>query len=258
MLTKTSYTESHKYTGKGAEYEQHYQTQAWDRFLWSREQEILPKILGRYFADREIHLLDFACGTGRITSILENYATTSTGIDVSESMLKIAREKLNRTELIETDITEDNIFKAGKFNLIIAFRFFLNAEPELRTKAMRTLSDLMTDDGLLVFNNHHNSGSPWIKLLNMYSRCRNTNGTFNTMSIDQMRQLAGEAGLEIIEIYATGFFHPPKVPVSFGLNRIIDRIAGRFDFLAGFSENIIAVCRKSANKYETAYSENSC
>jgi predicted TPR repeat methyltransferase len=247
MLTKTSYTDSHKYTCKGTEYEQHYQTQPWDKFLWSREREILLKILGRYFADREIHLLDFACGTGRIISLLENYAVTSLGIDVSESMLKIAREKLTRTELIEADITEDNIFETGRFNLITAFRFFLNAEPELRTKAIRKLSELLTDDGIFVFNNHHNSGSPWVKLLNAYSRCRNTNGTYNTMSIGQMRLLAEEAGLEIIEIYATGFFHPPKVPVSFGLNRIIDRIAGRFDFLAGFSENIIAVCRKSAN-----------
>jgi hypothetical protein len=62
-----------------------------------------------------------------------------------------------------------------------------------------------------------------------------------------MRQLAREAGLEIIDIYATGFFHPPKVPVPFGLNRIIDRIAGEFDFLTGLAENVIAVCRKSVN-----------
>ncbi len=247
MLNKTSYIDSHKYTGKGAEYEQHYQTQAWDRFLWSREQEILLKILETYFAYGEINLLDFACGTGRITSLLENHVTTSTGIDVSESMLKIARKKLKRTEIIEEDITAENILKPRKFNLITAFRFFLNAEPELRIKVMKALAELLTDDGILIFNNHHNLDSPWIKLLNAYRRCRKTTGTFNVMSIAQMRQLATQAGLEIIEIYATGFFHPPKIPVSFSLNRIIDGFAGRFNFLAGLSENPIAVCRMSAN-----------
>lgn len=33
-VTEISYTESHKYQGKGAEYEQYYQTQAWQKFLW--------------------------------------------------------------------------------------------------------------------------------------------------------------------------------------------------------------------------------
>ena len=64
-----SYRDSHKYTGKGAEYEVHYQIQAWDKFLWSREKDILLKVLDKYLTNREIHLLDFACGTGRITSL---------------------------------------------------------------------------------------------------------------------------------------------------------------------------------------------
>jgi predicted TPR repeat methyltransferase len=132
-----SYRDSHKHTGKGAEYEVHYQTQAWDRFLWSREQKILLNILDKYFANRDIHLLDFACGTGRVTNLLENRVATSTGVDVSESMLTIAREKLKRTEIIQADITrEKNILKPKKFNLITAFRFFLNAEPELRLAAV--------------------------------------------------------------------------------------------------------------------------
>ena len=46
-----SYRESHKYAAKGAEYERHYETQAWERFLWSREQEIILMILEKYFAN---------------------------------------------------------------------------------------------------------------------------------------------------------------------------------------------------------------
>lgn len=245
MPTKTSYIDSHKYTGKGAEYERHYKTEAWDRFLWSREREILLEIVNEYLPDRDIDFLDFACGTGRITGLLENHVTTSTGIDVSESMLKIAGEKLRRTEIIEADITEENILTPRKFNLITAFRFFLNAEPELRTRAMQAIAELLADDGILVFNNHHNSDSPWIKMLDTYRRCRKTNGIFNIMSIAQMQQLAEQAGLKIIEIYPVGFFHPPKIPVFYGLNRTIDNIAGKFKFLNGLSENPIAVCRKS-------------
>lgn len=239
-----SYRDSHKYAGKGAEYEQYYQTQTWERFLWSREQQVILKIIDKYFADRDINLLDFACGTGRITSFLENRVKTSTGVDVSGSMLTIAEEKLKRTEIIKADITADNVLKPRNFNLITAFRFFLNAEPHLRSQAIKALSKLLADDGYFVFNNHHNLGSPWIKLLNWYHKKRNLQSIFNVMSIYDMKKLVETAGLEIVEIYPIGFFHPPKIPVSIRLNRAIDNVACQLKFLNRFSESPIAVCRR--------------
>ena len=246
-MAKISYTESHKYAGKGAEYEQYYQTQTWQRFLWSREQEIILKILEKYFADRDVHLLDFACGTGRVTALLENRVKTSTGVDVSGSMLAIAREKLKRTQIIEADITVQNLLKPRTFNLITAFRFFLNAEPELRSVTLRALVEVLDKDGFFVFNNHQNLGCPWTKLLYAHHRRKNPEGTFNVMSIREMEELVHRAGLEIIELYPVGFFHPPKIPVSYRLNRAIDNVAGRFTFLHRFSESPIAVCRHRRN-----------
>jgi predicted TPR repeat methyltransferase len=243
-VAKISYRESHKYEAKGAEYEAYYQNKAWQRFLWSREQEIILRILEKYFTGKDVHLLDFACGTGRITEFLENRVKTSTGVDVSGSMLAVAREKLKRTEIIETDITVKNVLKPGKFNLITAFRFFLNAEPELRSVVMETLAELLDDDGYLVFNNHQNSESPWIKLRNAHYRKKNPEDTYNVMSIKQMKNLVEEAGLEIVEIYPAGFFNPPKIPIPKSINRVIDRAAGRLKFLIQLSENLIAVCRR--------------
>lgn len=245
-MAKISYTDSHKYEGKGAEYEQFHQT-AWQRFLWSREQEILLGILGKYFADRDVHLLDFACGTGRISTFLENRVKTSTGVDVSDSMLAIAREKLKRTQIIEADITAQNILKPGKFNLITAFRFFLNAEPELRTAVLRALVEVLDEDGCLVFNNHRNWNCPWTKLVNAYHRWKKPKEMFNVMSIREMEKLVREAGLEIIELYPVGFFHPPRVPISIRLNRAIDNVISRFTLLNRFSESPIAVCRRRRN-----------
>ena len=242
-MAKTSYRESHKYASKGAEYEDYYRTDAWEKFLWSREQDIILGILDKYFTDSEIHLLDFACGTGRITALLEDRVKTSTGVDVSGSMLKIAKRRLGRTEIIEGDITTENALDGRKFNLITAFRFFLNAEPELRSAAMNALAGLLAEDGILVFNNHHNLGSPWIRLLHQRHLRKNPDGIFNVMSIEQMTELVEGAGLEIIEIHPAGFFHPPKVPVSYRLNHAIDGAARRIRFLSRFSENPIAVCR---------------
>ena len=246
-MTRISYKESHKYEGKGAEYEAYYQTEAWEKFLWSREQEIILRILNKYFAGKDIRLLDFACGTGRITNLLENRVKTSTGVDVSDSMLEVARDKLRRTEIIEADITTENVLKGRTFNLITAFRFFLNAEPELRSSAIKALAELLDEDGYLVFNNHHSLGSPWIKLLYARHLRKNPEGTFNVMSIEQMKDLVEGVELEIVEIYPVGFFHPPKVPVSRRLNRAIDSVACKLKFMNLFSESPIAVCRRRRN-----------
>ena len=239
-MDKISYRDSHKYQSKGSEYEAYYQNKAWQKFLWLREQEILIKILKKYFAGIDIHLLDFACGTGRITEFLENRVKTSTGVDVSGSMLAVAKEKLKRTELIETDITAENIFKPGKFNLITAFRFFLNAETEMRSAAMKVLAELLDENGCLIFNNHQNSGSPWIRLRHAHYRKKNPEGIYNVMSIEQMKKLAEGAGLDIVEIYPAGFFNPPKIPVPNRLKHAIDRTAGKIRFLNRFSEEMTA------------------
>ena len=246
-MAKISYKESHKYQSKGDEYEAYYQNKAWQKFLWSREQDIILKILEKYYTGRDIHLLDFACGTGRITQFLESRVKTSMGIDVSSSMLAIAREKLKQTEITVADITVENILKPRKFNLITAFRFFLNAEPELRSSAIKAIAELLNDDGYLVFNNHQNSGSPWMRLRHAHYRKKNPEGVYNVMSIEHMNELVKEAGLEIIEIYPVGFFNPPKVPVSFQINRAIDWVASKFKFLNQFSENLIAVCRRNSD-----------
>ena len=242
MAKEHTYRDSHKYAEKGAEYEACYETQPWARFLWSREQEAVLRILDKYFAGKDIHLLDFACGTGRITSFLENRVKTSTGVDLAGSMLAIAREKLKRTEIIEADITGENVLRGRKFNLITAFRFFLNAEPELRSAAIKALAGLLAEDGYLVFNNHRNLGSPWIKWSYMRHRQKNLQGTYNVMTITEMKTLVENVGLEIIEIYPVGFFHPPRIQVPQTLVNAIENIGCKFKCLARFSESPIAVC----------------
>ncbi len=242
MTKEYSYRESHKYSAKGGEYEAYYQTQPWERFLWARERDIIIQILEKYFTGRDIHLLDFACGTGRITSFLEDRVTTATGVDVSASMLAIAREKLKKTEIVEADITVDSVFEGRKFNLITAFRFFVNAEPSLRSAAMKALARLLSEDGFFIFNNHQSCGSPWIKLLHKHHQMKNSQGIFNVMTIDEMKRLVEGVGMKLVELYPAGFFHPPKIELPMTITGAIEKLCCKFKSLARFSESPIAVC----------------
>lgn len=238
-----TYRDSHKALDKGPAYDRHGREHPWRKYVWSREQKILMEILEKYFEGKDIYLLDFACGTGRIAGFLENRVKKSTGIDVSKSMLEVARKKLKHTEIIEADITAGNVLEGSKFNLITAFRFFLNAEPELRLAAIRVIAELLAQDGYLVFNNHCNLGAPRLKLSYMRHRKKYLQHIYNAMTIQEMNELVEQVGLEIIEIYAAGFLNVPKVPALHLLNCVMDSAAAKLKWLARFSESPVAVCR---------------
>lgn len=243
MSSEIDYTSSHKMEGKGICYDEHYENDPWRKFLWSREQLVLLDILNTYFQNREINLLDFACGTGRVAGFLENLVAVSVGVDVSDSMLEAAKKKLTKTELIKADITKEKVFAGRKFNLITAFRFFLNAEPELRKSALGALLPLLEKDGYFIFNNHRNSTSPLVRF--KYSRRRRKR---NFMSMDEMYSIAGEFGLEIVKIYPVGFLTLPKIKLPQICYRWPDNAAAKFKCLQSYSESPIAVCKYSGIK----------
>jgi SAM-dependent methyltransferase len=244
MSSDKSFTNSHKMEGKGAGYDERYSTNPWRRFLWSQEQRALTDFVNTYLKNQEIHLLDFACGTGRVCEFFEPYVKSAVGVDVSESMLQMARQKLRRTKLIQADITRDAAVLGGrKFNLITAFRFFLNAEPELRTAALKALAGLLADDGYFVFNNQRNNAAPLVRL--KYWRSHNKR---NFMSMQEMHKLVNEFGLEIIKIYPIGFLPLPRIKFPPFCNNAVDNIARRFKSLENYSESPIAVCRPAKSK----------
>jgi SAM-dependent methyltransferase len=243
METEISYRDSHTKQGKGAAYDENYATLPWRRYLWNQEQLVLNSFLDTYFNGRKIRLLDFACGTGRITSFFENRVDTSTAVDVSKTMLDEAKKKLKRTELIQADLTRNNVLSGRKYNLITAFRFFLNAEKELRIEAMKTLVSLLTEDGYILFNNHQNSSSPliWPRYI-FHNKVMKKN--INFMSICEVRDLAGKAGLKIVRIYPVGLLSLPKFKLPEKLNHKIDNLAMKFAFSGVFSESPIIVCSR--------------
>lgn len=241
MAKSTSYRDSHKAGDKGTQYDRFYQEDVWSRFLWSQEQHALDQILRNHFQNRDVHLLDYACGTGRITNFLEDKTDTSVGVDVSPSMLAQAREKLNRTELIQADLTADNVLRGRKFNLITSFRFFLNAEADLRLDVIKILASLLSADGVLVFNNHQNICAPFVRAASTWSRIRSVSG-YNTMSIRQMKSLARSAGLHVVDLLPVGYFHIPRVNIPETWCRRFENVARILRVPARWSESPIAIC----------------
>ena len=242
-----NYRESHIQAGKGKSYHAAFSDESYRNMVWQFEKGILCNILTTFYKESEIHHFDFACGTGRILSYLENRTKSTIGVDLSPSMLEVARENTKTAEIIEADLTQSDVLEDRKFNLITAFRFFPNAEANLRLEAMTVLSRHLDDNGYLVFNNHKNTGSTRNRLARLFG-CRGYKG----MSIVDVKKLLAKTGLEIVKTYHLCVFPASEnhglLPLF--LLRPLDALLSKCRFFKGLGENLIFVCRRSVSRFD--------
>lgn len=243
----TDYRRSHILPNKGRLYHAGFTDNPYRNMIWQFEKRILDNITKTLFADGIIQHLDFACGTGRVLSYLMGRASTSVGVDLSPSMLEVARKNSRTAEIIEADLTRSDVLGDRKFNLITAFRFFPNAEANLRTEAMQVLSRHLDDNGYLVFNNHKNTGSTRNRLARLFG-CRGYKG----MSIVDVKKLLAKTGLEIVKTYHLCVFPASEnhglLPLF--LLRPLDALLSKCRFFKGLGENLIFVCRRSVSRFD--------
>jgi SAM-dependent methyltransferase len=238
-VTRRSYRYSHIAPNRGAEYDLLYQRDPWLNYAWRQGQATLMKILARYCQHRPVKLLDFACGTGRIISFLEDKLDEALGVDVSESMLAVAAGKVKRARLLQVDLLENNLLEGQKFNLITAFRFFGNA---LRDAALRVITGLLSEGGCLVLNDHINRRSmfhAYYRLKSMVTkrRCQ------RTYSIRECREMLLRWHLKILRVYSVGLLHIPRYRLPQRLYHRADDLGCRWSWLSSCSESPILVCR---------------
>lgn len=245
-MLERDYRFSHTTEYKSARYEHEvYKQGLYDDLLWQEEKKILAgevKSLQKNIG--EINYLDFACGTGRIIGFLEDKVSNATGIDPARSMLDIAARKIKKGELVEADITAQDILGGFKYNLITAFRFFLNAQPKLRALAFDVLATKLCDkNSLLIFNIHGNLTS-YRLLTKFWYALRGRH--LNAMTIWQARALINAHGLSVVRWYGIGIL--PKtfyrfVPASLivPIDRVLEKVPGaRY-----IAYDLIFICKKN-------------
>jgi SAM-dependent methyltransferase len=234
------YTDRHK--GRGAEYHETFSPDVnpYRAMAWRLEQRVLDRILREHLLGRAFTHLDFACGTGRILEYFARHPASSTGVDVSSSMMEVARSVAPGAELIEADLTERDVLGERRFDVITAFRFFPNAEPELRRSVFATLARHLAADGVLIFNNHKNRNS----LRGRLSRLRRRGSPRGTMTHQEAEALLAGAGLRILE--ATPVASLPlsdkRLWLPVGLVEPVERMLGRWSGLVPVAQDVVYVC----------------
>ncbi|HEX4055748.1 MAG TPA: class I SAM-dependent methyltransferase [Tepidisphaeraceae bacterium] len=224
-----------------------YAPGSYANLLWQIEQDQLRAIVAEMKLNQpHIEALDFASGTGRITALLENLVDAVTGIEISQSMCDIATKKVQRARILCADILAAGAPVEGKYDLITAFRFFLNADPALRLPALKSLAERLKDrQSLLVFNNHGNLWSHKLLMWPVYKVRRLGKGrrvTGNYLTTGAMLSLMAEAGLRLQRTFPSGFYSAKILPVV-GYDKAIrwERRASKSPLLGRFCVNQLYV-----------------
>ncbi|MEM7404719.1 MAG: methyltransferase domain-containing protein [Pseudomonadota bacterium] len=192
------YRESH--LAKGEDYDADLSRGNMDTYMTSCELQILKSLVPRLFPNKIPRYLDFACGTGRITQVVSAMADYSIGLDVSENMISQARGKCPKAEFVIGDITQDDI-ELEPVDAITAFRFFGNAQDELRTKVLAGLSRIIKPGGYLIVNNHRNPNSLHERLARLKGDTTDTD-----LSHTKLRELFADQGFEVERTIGIGLW----------------------------------------------------
>jgi SAM-dependent methyltransferase len=198
---------SYRVSHLGAEKARAYDDDLWDPRAakgldWLVEQRLLANVLRSRVPSGPRSTADFACGTGRVLEFLSRHYDAPVGIDVSPDMLALARDRCPRATVILGDVTTTPALAPGPFDLITAFRFFLNAEPDLRSAALEWMRGALRPDGLVVANFHLNP----VSLRGAYLRLRMKSGTRPPMmTLEDARQLFVAHGFTVHQILGYSF-----------------------------------------------------
>ena len=241
------YRDSHL-TKKGNEYDNKFKDSSYRSLIWDMEKIILKKIISKYLEGYFENYLDFACGTGRVLEFMEQYSNNSIGIDVSESMLSVARNNVKKSKIICGDITKDaTILSNIEFDLISAFRFFSNAQDELRVETLMMFNEILKNKGYLVFNNHRSHHNLFINRLKRLIKYLIKNKHIKYFSESEVRNLIDECGFKIVKIYHSGIFNfnEKKKVRQNSLIRQFEFLCMHFPLAKYFSHDLIYVCKKN-------------
>jgi len=250
-MSTTSYSNRFQAPAEVAAYDlKEYGTGSYSSRIWELQRPVVAEILQRHQAElrRPLALLDFACGTGRVLAGLEPLVDTADGIDISPAMVAVARTKCVKARLLVGDILAQPDLLQKNYDVITAFRFLLNVEPELRRRALRRLREaIRAPDGLLVVNVHGNSRSlrhPAIVWRRWRERARPTGAMLNELSPGAARALLRDSDFQVVRQFGFGILPPTlyRTPLH-GLAAGVDRSLAGDGWCNNWSIDLLFVCR---------------
>ncbi|UVK57112.1 class I SAM-dependent methyltransferase [Mesorhizobium sp. AR02] len=199
-----NYRTSHCAPGYGAHYNKTHESGYYGA-LWEKIEKPLILDVLRPLGGAGRNCLDFACGTGRIANVAAGLFGEVVGADISRPMLDCAQVPPN-VRLRHIDMTREPLGET--FDVVTAFRFFLNAEDQLKWDALKAINEHLKDGGRLVCNVHMNATSP-IGLVSRLLNRLSGRTIRHTLSAAKFKALLTASGFLVEEMIPYGYLPRP-------------------------------------------------
>lgn len=95
-------------------------------------------------------VLDFGCGNGRLSELFKEKNYEYTGVDISNGLLKIAKEKYPDKKFVLINKENELPFEDRSFDKIFSIAVFHHFNPEMAGQALRELKRVLKKNGVLV------------------------------------------------------------------------------------------------------------
>ena len=115
---------------------------SYGEFIDYQEKAIVAKLLKKIPRSQT---LDMACGTGRFLDFADF------GIDASEKMLEIARQKFPQLSLYREDATKTH-FSSNTFSAIISFHFLMHLDKNTTKEVINECNCILEKNGILIID----------------------------------------------------------------------------------------------------------
>lgn len=216
-----------------------------DDVNYKKTVDYLEKIFDKYMDYKPKLMLELACGTGTVTSILSNKGYDMIGADLSEDMLNVAREKCPPSVLLlNQDMTDFELY--GTVDVILClldsvnyitdtkklqkmfklahnyleygglFVFDINSAYKLKNIIAENTFIRETEDVYSVWENEQND--EFVKFcLNFF--VKDEEGKYERFyeehkeriyEIDEVMSMLKKAGFEDVKVYGDNTFKPPS------------------------------------------------
>jgi SAM-dependent methyltransferase len=119
----------------------------WALYLETTFIPVYKKVINKSILSANARVLDIGCGSGLFIKMVNAKGAGITGIDVSDALLKIARERNPSATLLNQDM-EYLPFQEKSFDLVTGFNSFQYARDIM--KVLSEIKRVMKDDGKLV------------------------------------------------------------------------------------------------------------
>jgi len=161
-------------------------------------------------------VLDFACGTGSITTGIAHEVKRIYAIDISSKMIDVAKRKAAEAKIENIDFSHvsifDAVFKNETFDIILAFNVLhLLDYPQI---TIRRINELLKPGGLFISSTECGGENRWA-LINILSSIISRIGLVPYIKFFSIPELEYCISIESFEILKTENFHTFKQPNHF-------------------------------------------